>query len=406
MRICTMGLMIGLAMGCTGTTAVQPKNPQAILVGGMNSTGVSLATKLLPNAEKGNLVISPYSGVMAHLMLAYGCKGRDRTDLLKGLGLSALGDDQSILQSAGLQNVLTGIAGNPFTSPDALMTIGDAKPVEAFKNQIQKAFGGEFFALSKDGALEKVNKWAADKSKDRIPHLLDALPIDVGLVLMNAATFDGEWQEPFDPHHAYNGEPANFTTADGTKIVADMMFRRQMSTPTVSARTFDAVSLPYKDKAFSMVVMLPHEGSTPAAVLEELSEGAWPKVYAGLQPAPVQVSMPKFTIRSKCDLIAPLRGLGISRIFDGFNARGMATWSVPPPDQVVLDLQEAYIEVDELGTKAAAVTIIGIKAGAMPAQPRTRFTVNRPFVYAVVHNDTGLMTFLGVCSTPPVAKAK
>jgi serpin B len=404
MWICTTALLVALSTGTVGQDNFPTISPQETLIEGMNTTGVALAGKLLPGADKGNLVISPYSAVMAHLMLAYGCKGADRTELLKGLGLADLADDRAILDSAGLQKVLTGIAGKPFTSADAFMTIGKAKPVETFKRQIQRTFDGEFFALTEGEALDKVNKWAAEKTKNRIPKLLDDLDSAIFLVLMNAATYDGDWLEPFDPHRSYKGEPTNFTLGDGTKIVADMMFRHAMSTPFMSATTFDAIRLPYKDKAFSMIVMLPHENSDPTAVLGELSNTTMPAIVHAMKPERATVRMPKFTIRTKCDLIAPLRSLGINRIFEGFNARGMATFPTPPPDQVGLDLQQAYVEVDELGTKAAAVTIIGVKATMVLGGPVKDFVVDRPFVYAIVHNDTGLTTFLGVCSTPPKAK--
>jgi serpin B len=402
MELCALALPAALSLASAGMQGASG-TPQQTLVAGMNATGAYLAIAQLPQANKGNLVLSPYSAAMAHLMLAYGCKGDDRTELLKSLGLQDLATDQAILDSAGLQKILTSIAGVPFTSADAFATVGDAKAVDGFKAAVQDTFGGEFFSLTKEGALDAINKWAADKSKNRIPKLLDEMPMAQGLFLLNAATFDGVWTRRFQPHRSTPGEPTNFTTADGTKIVAETMRRRAAPTDFVSADTFDAVALPYRDQEFEMVVMLPHTGSGPSDVLNELRTGGLPKILAGMQQDNYEVVLPKFTISSICDLTAPLRNLGITRIFDGFDGTRMATMATQQPDQVVVDLQRAYIEVDETGTKAAAVTAIGIMptaiigGGPVPKE----FIVDRPFAYAIVHKKTGLMIFLGVCSTPP-----
>ena len=406
MELCTAAFLAALCFA-SGASAHQVNSAEQTVVTGTNATGASLAAAILASAERGNLVFSPYSATMAHLMAAYGCKGDDRKELLKGLGMQDLVGDQAILQGAGIQQVLVRVKGNPFTSANAFATVGDTQAVDAFKAQVQSAFGGEFFALAQNGALDAVNTWAATKSRDRIPKLLDTLPMSQGILLLNAATFDGEWTVHFEHHHAFNGEPPNFTIADGTKIVAETMKRRAAQTRFASAESFDAVSLPYRDGEFTMLVMLPHVGSRPADALNELQTLDVAKFIAGMQSGMADVVLPKFTLRSKCDLTGPLRSIGINRIFDGFDARGMATMNQPLPDHVVVDLQRAYIEVDEAGTKAAAVTAIGIAPTAVIGGSNVKsFVVDRPFVYAIVHKDTGLMVFLGVCSTPPTANAQ
>jgi serine protease inhibitor len=399
-----LGNMI-LMIGVLGANTAQTPTFEArdAYVRGLNKTGFSLAKSLLKaNAQDGNLVLSPYSAVTAHLMLAYGCKGEDRANLLKGLGLSALAKDEAILDAAGLQDELTLVSGNPFTSANAFVTLDDTKPVEAFLKQIRGRFAGEFFALTKQEATDSVNGWVAQKTKQRIPKLLDKFPEDVDFALINAATYDGEWVSPFEPRNRAPGAVPNFTAADGSKIVVDMMFRSAKATARASGREFEAVSLPYKDGAFAMVVALPHQGVAPGAVLEGLSNGGWAKLLPQLKPELLEVLMPAFSARSKFSLIEPLTALGVSRIFSGFNARGMATKAIVGPDQIVLDLQEACIDVDRLGTKAAAATIIGgTFGGGAPAAPPKRFVADRPFVYALYHVQSGAIAFLGVCSKPP-----
>ena len=154
-----------------------------------------------------------------------------------------------------------------------------------------------------------------------------------------------------------------------------------------------AAELPYGGSAFSMVVIVPHDDTR--GVLAGLDAAAWDAVVAGLRPTTVDlISIPKFELTHDAVLNEALKEMGMGRAFrPGADFSRMS----PVGDNICIDFvrQKTFIEVDEEGTRAAAVTAVGIGLRSF-----TGIVADRPFVFAIRERLSGTMIFMGLVEDP------
>lgn len=167
---------------------------------------------------------------------------------------------------------------------------------------------------------------------------------------------------------------------------------------------FQAVRLPYKG-ALQMELYLPQPGSTPQKLLARLAgDQAWrEKVQTSFSRREGSVTLPKFKTEYKITLNAPLEALGMKSAFkDSANFSGMAN----EPLSISEVKQKSYVDVDEEGTEAAAVTVVGVRASAIMRPPPNRFTMvlDRPFFFVISDMDTLSILFMGIVNDPASGK--
>jgi serine protease inhibitor len=375
------------------------QGPGKNLVTGLNEFGIGLTQRLSARSKDGNLVVSPLSAAVAHVLLLRGSRGPAQAEIRTALGLDGLNDQAIVSLTGRLQAKLCQVDGMPFSMANAVVTVGGFKPQNAYLTAIRQEFGAEAFGIASAGDFGTINKWAAEKTHDRIKNLLKSLSEQTKFVLVNAAAFDGTWETGFRASSTVN---RSFVKADGTIAEVPTMARGETRTPYFQSPKASAVVLPYRDGAFSMLVALPSKGTTPNSLLANLSNGGWDSLLKELKPVSLEVWMPKFTMRSDHDLRDALQGLGMRSMFQQIDASPMLGPRGATDTFVQQDIQQAYIEADESGTKAAAATAIsgggGIGGPTVP-QPK-RFIVDRPFVFAIFHNTSGAIVFMGICSNP------
>jgi serpin B len=268
------------------------------------------------------------------------------------------------------------------------------------------AFNEEFLALLRDryhaplepvdfvgapqAALAAINNWASTQTHGRIPQILggDAVGPSTRLILTNAVYFLGNWVKPFHPDTTREGD---FT---GVKGPVKVKIMHQKDT-FAHAREGDAqiVELPYKGN-LSMLVVLPDTAAGLPAVEKRMGEkyDAW---VAALRPKEVELELPRWTFTSDLSLVKPLGQLGMRRAFHGdADFLGIAAGGGLAINEVI---QKAFIEVNETGTEAAAVTALGVYSlalGPPPPQP-VIFHADHPFLYFIRDTTTGAILFIG-----------
>jgi len=254
------------------------------------------------------------------------------------------------------------------------------------------------FEHSAETAREAINAWVSKQTQAQIPSLL--APGDVGaltrLMVVNAIVLDAKWQSPFQPR---NTAPAPFHAPVGTVEVPTM---HQIGTFGYRRHAgYSVLELPYVGGRLAFDVLLPDPGGL-TALLAQLRGGGLPAALSGLQERDAEVALPKLQLRSRLELSSALSALGMPSAFgDQADLSGIA--GRPGELRISTVVQEAYIRVDEAGTKAAAATAVGIAGEAVQAAPRIRFLVDRPFVFVLRDTTTNAILFAGTVSRPTVS---
>jgi serpin B len=223
--------------------------------------------------------------------------------------------------------------------------------------------------------------------------MLDYIPSDAVMYLINAIYFNAKWKYEFDKDKTYEG---NFTLADGSNHLTDFMVVNGDFYYT-SNNDFRAVELPYGDSAFSMVVMLPSGEKTVADLVDSLDVEHWDSWFENSGIRNVQVELPKFKYGFKSLLNDPLINLGLGVAFS--DAADFTR--INPVRNLFISrvIHQTFIDVQEEGTEAAAATIVEISYTSIGDGP-VIFKVNKPFLYLIKENSTGAIIFIGKVGKP------
>ena len=244
--------------------------------------------------------------------------------------------------------------------------------------------------------VEIINQWIEDKTNDKIKDMLDFIPSDAVMYLINAIYFNASWKYEFEKGDTYQGD---FNLAGGTKHQTDYM-RVKGNFQYTSNEDFTAVELPYGDSTFSMVVMLPSPDKEVSDLVSKLDIAHWDSWFDGSMYTSVQVDLPKFKYEFKQLLNEPLQNQGLDVAFSEFEADFTR---INPDGNLFISrvIHQTFIDVQEEGTEAAAATIVEISftsigGGGSPLY----FKADKPFLYFIKENSTGTIVFIGKVGKP------
>jgi len=241
-------------------------------------------------------------------------------------------------------------------------------------------------------AVEIINTWIEQKTNDKIKDMLDYIPSDAVMYLINAIYFNAKWKYQFNKDDTYEG---NFILENGLTHKTDFMILTGGLNFTEN-QDFTAVELPYGDSAFSMVVMLPSAGNTVNDLVEKMDVTRWESWFESSTQVQVQIELPKFTYEFKDLLNQPLINLGLEVAFSG-----AADFSrILPGGGLYISrvIHQTFIDVQEEGTEAAAATIVELRETSSPVTPL--FRADRPFLYVIKENSTSAIIFMGKVGKP------
>jgi serpin B len=372
------------------------------LVDGANQAAFELYGKLA--AEPGNLFFSPYSIATALAMVYEGA----RVDTAKEIAATFhLPEDATARRSgfAALHNALNAPdSAYKLSVANALWVQRDYPLTPEFPRIVEEYYGGGAtpvdFAGDTEGARVTINDWVAKRTQDRIKDLFAPRTLDplTRLVLTNAIYFKGTWTKPFDKRDTLDKD---FFTAGGGTVTASLM---HLHTPEAKfgyaeADGIQLLELPYEGGKLCMLVLLPKLGE-----LDQLEKLLSPAKLAAWRQAlvtqRVNVTLPKFTVDTKYDLNDTLAALGMPSAFKP----GVADFTGMEPKRelyIQLVVHQAFVEVNEEGTEAAAATgaAVGMTSAPRPV-PVPEFKADHPFLYLIVEKDHGTVLFLGRLQTP------
>jgi serine protease inhibitor len=361
--------------------------------------GIGMLQQLAQGAPRGNVIVSPLSAGLAVSMLANGATGSTRTGieqaLASGMTMDALNLANQALAGAlrtddvelAVANSLWAREGVPF--------------LPAFMERNRQFYGAEVSSLdfTSPEAARRINDWASRNTRGRITRMVDPpLEADLILYLMNAVYFKGRWEDEFQ---AASTRSRTFHAPGGD--VQRPMMSRTGSYGFLDGDGFEAVRLPYRGGRFAMYVLMPDAGESLAALRGRMTGDAWRRWMEAFGEAQIQLTMPKYRMALESRLNGPLQALGMTDAFSparaSFGAMLPAEYLARQNAYVSEAKQKVFIEVNEEGTEAAAVTGIGVRTTSMPAPPRA-FVVDRPFVVAIRDDQTGALLFIGQVNDP------
>ena len=246
---------------------------------------------------------------------------------------------------------------------------------------------------------KEINTWVEQKTNDKIIDLLSQgdLTSLTRLVLVNAIYFYGDWENPFSKVAT---KPDDFFLADKTRIKVPFMNQRENFKYYEDSK-IKAIEIPYKDNKASMVIFLPNKKNGITEFEKSFDYKYYMEIITSLVPEEVRLSLPKFQTTFKINLGTTLSQMGMPLAFSPTaDFSGMTGRRDLYISEVI---HQAFINVDEKGTEAAAATAVIMKMTAIrnPTEPKI-FNTDHPFVFLIKDNTTGSILFIGKMMNPTI----
>jgi serpin B len=346
----------------------------------------------------GNVFISPFSVSSALQMVVNGAAGGTKAEMqqvLKTSGVSAGALNGAFKdlnqQLEGRKDVTLNLANGMWVQKDFHI-----KP--AFVDTNRQYFRAELASVDFNNpqAAKTINGWAEQKTKGKITKVVEfPFPALTRLILANAIYFKGKWVEPFKKDLT---KPRDFHLANGQTKQTPMMVQDSHFQYQENAK-FQAVKLPYNG-GLQMELYLPATNSTPQMFLADIAgKETWrDSIQSDFSRREGTVTLPKFKMEFEIELNNPLQSLGMKSAFaNTADFSGIAD----EPLNISEVKQKSYVDVNEEGTEAAAVTTVGIRAMAL-MKPIEKFSMvlDRPFFFVISDATTGSILFMGVVNEP------
>jgi len=396
-------LMTAFAFGAPLAAQPAPDSNRPPIVAANTSFALDLYQR--EKTSSGNLFFSPYSLSTALGMTYCGARGQTASEMGRVLhfdvpqaevphGFAALTRQLDAITRT--DNLKLDIANSLWCQEDFRFT-------ESFLALTRDDFRAEArqvdFAHKAESIRAEINSWVEQKTQDKIRDLIQPgqLSSATRLVLCNAIYFKGQWADRFEPKTT---RPAPFFTLAGTQVQVEMM-THSVNLRTHEATDFTMASLPYRSNEFSMVILLPKATNGLPALEQKLNDPGrfkqWLSYLDAAQPRKTELFLPKFKMNCRLLLAPTLSALGMPAAFSstadfsGITAeRGLQISDV---------VHQAYVDVNEEGTEAAAATGIMMQVSSVQRPPPV-FRVDHPFVFLIRENRTGTILFLGRVLVP------
>lgn len=377
-----------------------------------NDFGFQLFNQVQKRTEKGNKFLSPVSAYLALSMLYDGARGISEKEMSEGLFLSGLTREDVGAMNHEFMHALTGSKDYTLKIANSAWTRKGFDLLDAFSENL-----GNYHAraasldFSQKSAVDTINKWVAEATFDKvtkkalIDKILEEIPADAVLYLLNAVYFNADWEQKFKDGDSWNRE--FHVTAKRTVQVPTMSQTGRYRVVGNDSRK--AIELPYKGGKTSMVVILPEGKETVDSLAAKLTDKSWAALTASLdkaEPATYDITLPKLELKYEDELNDALTKQKMGSLFNKGAPADLTGISDAAGHLYVSKVkQKTFLQVDEDGTKAAAVTSVevGLESAILV---QNRFEVDRPYLLAIRDKGTNAVLFLGAINEPEGGKLK
>lgn len=382
-------------------TKVTPKptrQPNLNVTSAFTSQVADTSVKLMKNSTAGdirggkNVLISPESILTAMAMSVNGAAGDTLTEMQKALygslpveefnkNMSAY-NDYLVLSDSVKFHLANGIwirnDGQVSTVPDFLA--GNDKYYHA------KAYLEPF----DNTTVKKMNDWVKTNTDGMIPSIIQKIPSTARMYLMNALAFEGRWAKQYKNNQV---KKDTFTTASGREQTVNMLNSTEHTYLKDDKAT--GVMKSYEGYEYAFAAILPNKGISLEEYLAGMTGESFVKMIQSGEQKEVLTKIPEFSYDYDLNLISALQSMGIQKAFT--ESADFSKMAKTKDGKLFIDsvIHKTHIELDKYGTKAAAVTSIAMAGSAAPTEPPKEVYLDRPFLYAIVEESTGLPIFMG-----------
>lgn len=346
------------------------------------------------NDKDENFMVSPFSLSMALSMTWNGSAGDTKLAIQNTLGLGNWSDDEVNNYFKKLKDAFEKTdPSTKLTIANSIWTNQDIKILPKFISLNQSYYNATVEAVDfgNPATVGKINQWAANNTNGLIKSVIEETKPNDLMYLLNALYFKGIWTSEFK---VKNTSKMNFTADNGTQTKVDMM-NQEARFNYADDETMQLLELPYGNKAFSMMVLLPKEGKKLTDVTQVLkSENYWSNLKSRIYNKKIDLFLPKFKTEYSKKLNDVLIDMGMGIAFTPYSA----DFSRMSDRDAFISLvkQDTFIATDEVGTEAAAVTTVGVTITSLPpADDKVVFKADRPFIYIIQEKSSGTVLFMG-----------
>ena len=370
--------------------------PQNALAVANTRFAFKLFAQLAQRESGKNIFISPASVFLALAMTYNGAGGETQRGMAEALELAGMSLDQVNRAGAELLRSLRSI--DPQVRLAVANSLWGRQGIvfdREFLRRCAEFYGAEVQTLdfADPRALATINGWVRQHTEGKIEKILDRLGGDMLMVLLNAIYFKGNWTRTFDRQRT---EQRAFHLLGGGQKQLPLM-AQSGEYQYCEDQGFQAISLPYGGGRLSMYVFLPAEGSGLAAFQQRLSDASWGAWMQQFRKTEGTIALPRFKLEYDVSLNGALQALGMA---DAFSRRadfaGMGAGALKI-DEV---RHKTFVEVNEEGTEAAAVTAVTMMRASFVSKRTFRMVVDRPFFCAIRDNQSGTILFMGAIVDP------
>jgi serpin B len=381
------------------TKSVRKKDPKIYreLVQGNTQFALDIYQKLRGN--KGNLLCSPYSISTALAMTFAGARGETESQMEQTLHISL---DQKHIHPlfASLEGKIAE-SGKGHVQLEMANALWPRKGYEFLKEYlalVQKNYGVKITPLDfgdEMAARQAINSWVEEKTAHKIKDLIPAGMLDnfTRMVLVNAIYFKGNWVNPFDPKFT---RTSSFWTEPNEQVQAPMM-NSTHEFRNAEVDGLQMLEMPYSGNDLTMLVLLPREIDGLAKLEDSLTIENLENWISSLQNSEIKVSLPRFEITLPFRLDEVLKSLGMVNAFS--KKADFSGMDGSKELYIGAALHKAFIDVNELGTEAAAAAAVIMMTKASMFPPAV-FTANHPFLFLIHENSTRSILFMGRLINP------
>ena len=344
--------------------------------------------------EGKNTLISPLSVLYALAMTANGADGETLTQMEKVLGMDVDKLNSYMLAYLDLlpesKDYKMSLANSIWFKDDPNFAVE-----QSFLQTNADYYGaGAYKAAFDEGTRNDINNWVKEHTDGMIPEIIDEIPDEAIMYLVNALSFDAKWADEYEEHQIREGR---FTMEDGTRQDVDMMHSEEYTYLEDDMAT--GFIKYYKDRRYAFVAMLPNEGVSVSQYVDSLTGEHLRELLNNPQDLTVFASIPKFETEYDIEMSEVLQEMGMTDALDWRVAdfSRLGTYNVDGMNICISRvLHKTFISVSEQGTRAGAATAVEMVAeGAMEIVEFKEVVLDRPFVYMLIDCETNLPFFIG-----------
>ena len=341
--------------------------------------------------EGENTLVSPLSVLCALAMTANGARGETMAQMetLFGMPISELNEYLYVYTQAlpeGKTYQLN-LANSLWIRDDGRIQVEE----DFLRTNATWYDAGVYQAPFDNSTVKDINAWVSENTDGMIDHVLDRVPEETVLYLINALCFEAQWKNIYYEHQVRDGV---FTTEEGDARDVELMYSNEYQyLEDDKAAGFMKF---YDDEAYAFVALLPKEGVRLRDYIASLTGENLRTMLSNVQDTKVETAIPKFQSEYTVEMKEILQTLGMTDAFDPEQADlsgiGETSMGLLYINQV---LHKTYIAMDEQGTKAGAATVVATGEGAAPPTEVKTVYLDRPFLYLIVDREAGLPVFMG-----------